>query len=320
MKKIVYALFYLFSLLPFWVMRLFADIAFVLIYYVIRYRRRLVRQNITSSFPQKSAEEIRRIERRFYLWFCDNWLEAVKLLSLSDEGIKRHLEIQNMDLVQGYLDSGRDVAALLGHHNNWEYLTALGVALPRKHIVGLVYHPLHSESIDYLFQRIRSSQCNGLVVPKNQTLRVLQRLHSEGKYSLFGYVADQTPKWENIHLWLPFLNHDTPVFTGGERIARKYNQPVVFIEMKRKKRNYYSCYFHLITDEPASLPEGEITRRFFVMLEKAINESPETYLWTHNRWKRTHEEFDRRFEVVHGKVVERKPDATVTATDAAKTN
>ena len=112
-------------------------------------------------------------------------------------------------------------------------------------------------------------------------------------------------KWENIHLWLPFLHHDTPVFTGGERIMRKMNNAVFYVDMERPRRGYYIVTFRLITRQPNELEPDGITRRFFEMLEQTIRRDPRYYLWTHNRWKRTHEEFDRRFKVEHGKVVPR---------------
>lgn len=112
--------------------------------------------------------------------------------------------------------------------------------------------------------------------------------------SLFGYIADQSPKWENIHLWIPFLHHDTPVFTGAERIIRKMNNAVFYVDMERPRRGHYVCTFRLITREPAQWEEHELTRRFFVMLEESIRREPACYLWSHDRWKRTHEEYDRR--------------------------
>jgi KDO2-lipid IV(A) lauroyltransferase len=197
------------------------------------------------------------------------------------------------------------VAAILGHYCNWEWLSCVGIDLPPERVMGLIYDPLHSDAFDYLFRRIRSSQPNAITIPKKDILRQLIQLRQEGRRSIFGYIADQAPKWENIHCWLPFLNHDTPVFTGAERIMRKMNNAVFYVEMSRPRRGYYTCTYHLITREPNTLPEFGITREFFAKLEKTINRQPEYYLWSHDHWKRTHEEFNRRFRVVNGKVIER---------------
>ena len=142
-----------------------------------------------------------------------------------------------------------------------------------------------------------------MVVPKNDILRELVKLRRDGVRSLFGYIADQGPRYANTHLWLPFLNHDTGVFTGSERIMRKMNNAIYYVEMSRPQRGYYTATFHLITHEPNSLPENELTRRFFALLEKTIRRQPEYYLWTHNRWKRTHEEFNRLYRTENGKII-----------------
>lgn len=306
MKRIVYWLFYAFSLLPFRLLYAFSDIEFLLVYYVVRYRRHIVRSNLTSAFPDKEEAEIVALERRFYHWFCDYFFEAVKLLSISDEELRRRFTIVGSDQVTKCFAEGQSVGAILGHYCNWEWLSCVSIDLPKDSVTGLVYDPLHSDSFDYLFRKIRSSQPNAIVVPKKTILRQLLTLRQEHKMSIFGYISDQAPKWQNIHLWLPFLHHETPVFTGAERIMRKMNNAVFYVEMSRPRRGYYTCTYHLISRDPASLPEFEITRRFFSLLEQTIQREPAYYLWTHNHWKRTRAEFERRFQVVNGKVIEKK--------------
>lgn len=306
MTRIVYTFFYLVSLLPFRLLYVLSDIEYLLVYYVVRYRRGIVRRNISSAFPEKSAAEIKDIEQQFYHWFCDYFFEAVKLLSISDAELRRRFIIHNSEEVERCFQEGQDVAAILGHYCNWEWLSCVGIALPKERVMGLIYDPLHSKAFDYLFRRIRSSQPNAITVPKKNILRTLIGLRRDNRRSIFGYISDQAPKWQNIHLWLPFLHHDTPVFTGAERIMRKMNNAVFYVEMSRPRRGYYTCTYRLITRDPASLPEQEVTRRFFVMLEKTIEACPSYYLWSHDRWKRTHEEFNRRFQVVNGKVTERQ--------------
>ncbi len=305
MTKLVYGFFYALSLLPFRALYVLADVEYFLVYYVVRYRRGVVRRNLTSAFPEKSEEEIKGIERRFYRWFADYFLEAIKLLSISDEELRRRFTITNSAVVAQCLADGQDVAAILGHYCNWEWLSTVSIDLPDNVTTGLIYDPLHSKAIDYLFRKLRSSQPAAQPVPKKDVLRALQTLKQQGRRSFFGYISDQAPKWENIHLWLPFLNHETPVFTGAERIMKKKRNAVFYVEMSRPQRGYYTCTYHLITREPEKLADHEITRTFFQMLEKTIRRQPEYYLWTHNHWKRTKEEFDRRFKVVNGKVIKR---------------
>ena len=294
--KIVYALFYAISLLPFGVLYLLSDAGFLLMYHIVRYRRGIVRRNLTTSFPEKSEQEIKRIERKFYRWFCDYFLEAVKLLSISEKELRRRFKVNNSEQVEQCFREGQNVAAILGHYCNWEWLSCVGIELPKNRIMGLIYHPLRNKTFDELFKRIRSHEENGVTVPKKDILRYLIDYRRKGIMNIFGYISDQGPKWQNIHLWLPFLNHpETPVFTGGERIMRKMNNAVFYVEMTRPRRGFYTATYRLITREPGSLPENEITRRFFHMLEETIRKEPAYYLWSHNRWKRTKQEYDRRF-------------------------
>ena len=305
MFTLVYAFFYMLSLLPMWVLYRLADVGYLLIYYVLKYRCGIVRQNLVSSFPEKTNSEIVNIEKQFYRWFADYFLESIKLLSISRKQLAKRLTIINADLIENDFKEGTHVAAILGHYCNWEWLSAVTIGLPNNRVVALVYKPIKNKIINHLFYCLRSSQ-GGVPVAKNDILRALVKYKKQQTMTLFGYIADQSPRWQNIHLWLPFLHHQTPVFTGSERIMRKMNNAVYYAEMSRPKRGYYTCTFRLITKEPNSLSENDITRRFFEMLEVSIKAQPHLYLWTHNRWKRTKEEFDARFKVENGKVVERR--------------
>ena len=306
MTKAIYCLFYAISLLPFRLLYVLADIECFMLYYVIRYRRGVVRRNLVTSFPDKSEQEIIQIEKRFYHWFCDYFFEAVKLLSISDAELCRRFIIINSEEVEQCFKEGQDVAAILGHYCNWEWLSCVGMNLPLELETGLIYHPLRNKAFDYLFRKLRLHEKHSRVIPKQDILRYVLSRKKEGIRNICGYISDQGPKWKNIHLWLPFLNHEhTPVFTGGERIMRKMNNAVFYVEMSRPKRGYYTATYKLITRTPNALEPDGITRRFFQMLEQPIRREPAYYLWSHNRWKRTKEEFDRRFQVVNGKVTER---------------
>lgn len=307
MTKLVYYLLYSISILPFRVLYALSDMLMPLLYYIIRYRRGVVRHNLTSAFPEKSPEEIKAIEKKFYHWFCDYFLEAIKLLSISDEELNRRFRVKNPEVHEAWFLKGRNTAGFLGHYCNWEWLSRVGKDMNPERRVCLIYDPLHSKAIDYVFYKLRSDPPIGVPTPKKDILRQLITWKREGRMNLSGYIADQAPKWENIHLWLPFLNHpETPVFTGAERISRKMNDAVYYVKMSRPRRGYYDMEYILLSDDPASLPAGELTRRFFKMLEASVCEAPEYYLWTHNRWKRTKAEFDRRFDIVNGKVVPKK--------------
>lgn len=306
--NIVYGVFYLISRLPYKALYVLADVFFVILYHLVRYRRDIVRRNITTAFPEKSADECLTTEREFYRWLCDYFVETVKLMSVSRGELLRHIEFRGTEQIEDRFDRGQTCAAILGHYCNWELLSATGLAFTRhkEAVCGLIYHPLRSDLFDRLFIKIRQSM-GGVCIPKKDILRYLVSFRNQNLMNLFGYIADQTPRYRNIHLWLPFLNHDTPVFTGSERIMRKMNNAVFYVDMQRPVRGHYIYTFRLMTDNPAALPEHELTRRFFAMLEQTIRRDPRFYLWSHDRWKRTREEFDREFKIENGHVMRKHP-------------
>ena len=307
MSKIIYSTFYLISLLPFGVLYALSDVAYLLIYRLIGYRRVVVRNNLTTSFPEKNIDEIKDIEHKFYHWFCDYFFESIKLLSISNRELNRRLHVLNPEVHEQWFRQGRNTAAFLGHYCNWEWLSRVGKDMNQERRLCLIYDPLHSKPFDYLFLKIRTYPPTGVPTPKRDILRQLTEWKHQGILSLSGYIADQAPKWKNIHLWIPFLNHPhSPVFTGAERIARKMNNAIYYAKMSRPRRGYYKMEYMLITADPDSMAEGDITRHFFSMLEESIRLHPEFYLWTHNRWKRTKEEFDHRFNTVNGKIIEKE--------------
>lgn len=317
MYQVVRAIFYTISLLPYRVLYAIADFFYLIIYYVVGYRKRVVRKNLSKAFPEKGEEERKDIERKFYRWLCDYFVETLKLLSVSDETFMKHVRFEGMEVVEQCFAEGQHCAGILGHYGNWEYLSASDIGLKNwgfravdggskvtslPAVCGLIYHPLRNKIFDRLFLDIRQAM-RGICVPKKDILRYLVNYNREGRMTLFGYIADQAPKWENIHLWLDFLNQETPVFTGAERIISKMNNAVFYINVERPKRGQYVFTYKLMTREPSKLEHGELTHRYFELLEENIRKNPVIYLWTHDRWKRTREEFDRRFIEKNGHVI-----------------
>ena len=304
---LLYGFAYTLSLLPFRLLYLFSDALYLLIYHIVRYRRGVVRKNLSTSFPEYNEQRLLQIERRFYHWFCDYIFETFKLLSMSDEKLMRHLEFHGSEQMEEVFDEERNIALMMGHYCNWEWLSAIGLAFPHHPdaIMGLIYHPLYNNAFDKLFIAIRKAH-GGVCIPKQDILRHLVSYKRENRRTLMGYISDQAPRWHNIHLWLPFLNHDTPVFTGGERIMRKMDDAVFYIDVERPKRGKYVCTFKQLSPHASQEPDNTITYSFFQHLEETIRREPSYYLWTHNRWKRTHEEFDKQYVMVNGRAIPRE--------------
>ena len=307
--RLYYAFWYLLSLLPLRVLYGLADVAYVVVAYLVRYRRRTVRSNLQRCFPEKSEKERRQIERRFYRYFCDYVVETAKMMTMSERQIRRRMVFTNIEPLCQALSEGQSVGLYLGHVGNWEWLSAIGYWLPQGVVNAHLYHPLEDKVMDRLFLRLRSRH-SSVGIPMKETMRRLVAFRQQGKTCLIGYISDQGPKWQNIHHWLTFLGQETPVFTGAERIVKSTHQVFAYGEVTRRRRGYYRCHIHVVTREPQTMPDWQLTDTYFRLLERTIRRTPHLWLWSHKRWKRTREEFNRRFEVINGKVrkKENKPE------------
>ena len=299
---ILLGVWYLFSLLPLRIHYIISDFLFLLLYKVIGYRRKVVWKNLSASFPEKSEAELREIERGFYHFLCDYFVETVKMMTISKKEIKKRMVFKGIEDLDEVIESGQSIALYLGHYCNWEWVTSMPLWVTPKVQCGQIYHPLENKYFDKLLLRSRQ-RLDALCISMQDTLREVVRYKREGQPIMIGYISDQAPNWVNIHHWVDFLNQDTPVFTGTERIVKKMNHAVFYVDMRRIKRGYYEAEFKLMTREPQELDDFKLTDMYFDMLEKSIRRAPEFWLWSHNRWSRTREEFDRRFEVVNGKVI-----------------
>lgn len=272
------------SLLPFKMFYALSNVLYYPLYYIIRYRRNIVRRNLMESFPDKPIDEIIRIEKRFYRFLADVAFESLKLLSASKEEIARRMRFTNIDEVNQLLGEGRSVSAFLGHYGNWEWLSTTALHTVKGAVVALVYHKLRNEPMDRLMRKIRES-AGGLCVDMHQTVRFMAGTKAEGTPCMIGLIADQSPKMREVKHFMPFLNHKVPVLTGSEKTTKRYGYEAVFVSVKRVRRGYYECEFSKLHEDPASLPDFELTRLYYARLEREINETPELYLWTHNRFK-----------------------------------
>ena len=281
----LYFYFWLHALLPLKILYILSDILFFPMFYIVRYRRKLVYQNMKDSFPEKSEKEIRRMEKAFYHHFCDYIVETIKLLHISDKETRKRVKFHNTEALQEIVDNGGSCLMLLGHYGNWEFVPSVTLWMRKGSVIfAQIYRPLKNKWFDRFFLKLRGryhSEC----IAKQDTLRSILRYKSSGRPSITGFMADQTPSPANIHHWVNFLNHDTPVFTGVEKIAHKVGFSVFYFDVEKIKRGYYSVTIREISKNPKETEEFEITNKYMEMMETTILRAPEYWLWTHNRWK-----------------------------------
>ncbi len=296
MKNLTYylsfALWFIISLLPLWVFYRLSDGLYYLVYHVVRYRRRVVYANLRSSFPEKSEAEIERIAKDFYSFFCDYIVETLKLFSMGEKNIRKRMKFEGLNQVKEDFANGRSVSVYLGHYCNWEWISSLGLHLDEQ--CGQIYHPLENATLDRLFLYMRG-RFKAQSIKMDDTFLTILKWKKEGRKNIVGYIADQVPGYNNIHYWADFLHHDTPVFTGAERISKIMDTAVYYIDVERPRRGYYVARFIKIADSLNEHPVFFATEQYFRLLEKNIQRAPQYWLWSHKRWKRTREEFNRMF-------------------------
>ncbi len=268
------------SVLPFRALYILSDLMEFLLFRIFGYRLKVVRDNLRNSFPEKSAEELKRLELDFRQWFCDLMLETIKTLTISPSTLEERITVEGIEVIKGYYEQGTSVMLVMGHWGNWELGGARFSQLPY-HKLNVIYHPLENEQFDKLFIRMRTRLGNGLY-PMKETVKCM--LRDRGEVTATAFIADQTPSRDNAY-WTTFLDQATPVFWGTEKIAQKLNRPIIYLGIDRPQRGRYIMRFELLEANPKNTPEGYISELHTRRLEQDILKHPSIWLWTHRRWK-----------------------------------
>lgn len=254
------------------------------LYYVVRYRRQLVRRNLRNSFPDKPEKELRQIERAFYRQFCDTMVEAIYGYRMDETEMHRHVVFHNTEEVNRLIDQAGGGLFMLAHYGNWEWMASIQSWVSPGVTELNVYRRLKSKVFDRLMLALRSKR-GGMCVEKQRILREMVRMRAEKKPVTVGLLSDQKPRPEVTRTWTEFLHQETGWLDGGEVLGKKFGYPVVYLYIRRVRRGYYDVDLRVLAADPKQTGEGEITRAYANILEKNILEQPELWLWTHNRWK-----------------------------------
>ena len=281
MYYLVYGLLYLLSLLPMRLLYILSDGVYGLLYYVFGYRRKVVMSNLLIAFPEKTEAERLKIAKAFYHNFVDNFIEMLKLMSASKSFIYTRFKFENPEVYEKYHGEGRKCQVHMGHNFNWE-MANLAVPMYTQYLFIAVYMPVENKIFERLLKHLRS-RTGTLMLPATQMSKSILPYRSQ-QYML-ALVADQAPGNPTNAYWLNLFGRPTPIVRGPERGAIAGNIPAVFAEIHKTKRGYYSAKLELGSDNPESLPEGELTRRYIAFLERSIRAHPAMWLWSHRRWK-----------------------------------
>jgi KDO2-lipid IV(A) lauroyltransferase len=286
MGAIGYYLFYginwIFTLLPLPVLYIFSDFLYLVLYYIVSYRRNVVATNLKNSFPEKTDKELKVIEKKFYRHLSDLLIETFKSTHMTSANQKKRFTYNNLEIMDKLREEKRDIIAVMGHYNNWEWPTLLPYYL--KYTTIIIYKPLQNKYFNRFINNHRSE--HGIVLtPTSQVIREIINYRKNDINTVSVFISDQIPSIGDIKYWTTFLNQDTAVFTGAGKIASKYDMAVVFFNVQKAKRGYYNLNIELLFDHTAGLSEEVITEKHVRRLEEIIKEKPENWIWSHRRWK-----------------------------------
>jgi len=285
-NKLIYTLvifwFRLLSLFPIQFIFFLSELLTFIVYYVIAYRKKVVVENLRKSFPEKDEKEIKEISRKYYRHLSVMVVENIFLRFASKKQLAKRIDFENIELLNDLHAKGKSVVIMLGHYGNWEY--AACVSRFSKFKSAAVYKKLSNPVFDKIYYDIRKNLGSEPIEMAESFRKVSALNNGEAPFALI-MVADQSPMQSDSQHWIKFLNQDTGVFLGSEKLAKRFDFPVVYLQLQRTRKGAYKAIFKLISDCPKQSQQNQITEKYFSFLEESIKDNPRNWLWSHRRWK-----------------------------------
>jgi KDO2-lipid IV(A) lauroyltransferase len=282
---VVYPFIWLLSKLPMRFLYVISDVLFTFVYYVFKYRKKVVYDNLGIVFPEKSSEEKKRIAKRFFKHFTDLFMETIKAISISKKEIVKRYQYKNPELVKTYLNSGKSIAFVSAHQGNWEWFASAPMLLNCR--ARGAYTSIGNQYFDKIVKASRE-RFGFICYDSAKTVKAFYEDYKQQKQSIYLLISDQSPQLEHTIYWQEFLGVKVPFHVGAESLAKKFDLIVINSSTKRIKRGYYETEFTLISDAPKTVEPYKITDRYIALTESLIKEQPEFYLWSHKRFKHQH--------------------------------
>ncbi len=271
-----------------------SDVLYFIIYKIWGYRTRIVTHQLQSCFPEKSDEEINLIVKQYYRNMCDQIVETIKLATMSENEINKRFVIDYEKWMPYFLKQ-KHISFWTAHFFNFEWIN-LSFQYKMKNIAEdpssepfeyyAVYSSLGSSVADRVFRKLRYKPGSHLV----STREFLKALSRGAQMNAMGLIADQSPLHVKSAFWIDFFGINTPFYSLPEKIAKERNMTVVFPQIIKLKRGYYTCKFEIITEVPEDFDKGMLTKKYAQKLEEEIRQQTSLWMWSHRRWKRQYKD------------------------------
>lgn len=279
---LVYPILWLISILPFPILYLFSDFVYLLIYRVIGYRKKTVRENIALALPHLSEQERLIIEKKSFQYLCDMFLEMAKTMTISQSEINKRYVFTNIETYLELEKKGKSIALMCAHYASYEWVLSMNNHITFKGYG--IYKKIANPYFDKLVKNIRA-RFKAYLITTKETKSTIEQNAKNNILGVFGFASDQTPRRSDTMHWDSFMGIETPIHTGAETLAKKYDMNVIYLKGRRVKRGYYEASFEVLSDDVKSIPDYKLSENFMRKVEQQIYEAPEFYLWTHKRWK-----------------------------------
>ena len=279
---ITYPIIWILSRLPMRILYMKSDFFYFLIYYVFRYRKQVVLDNLKLAFPEKPEVELLRIRKKFFKHLMDLMVESVKAFSISEKEILKRYTYSNPELVNKYAAEGRSIALMGAHQSNWEW----SISLPK--VLNIDMYGAYTKLNNTYYEKVirDSREKFGVIGYKtSEMVRGMQKRFSDKQQGAYILLSDQSPQLHKTYYWRAFFDIKVPIHTGAEMLSKRFDLVVINYVTRRIKRGYYKTEFQLITDTPKEFKDYQITDLYTELTEKNIREQPEFYLWSHKRFK-----------------------------------
>lgn len=279
---LIYPFLWLISILPFSILYKFSDLVYLVVYYLIGYRKTSVREHLVNTLPHYSKVELLEIEKKFYAHLCDLFLEMIKTMTITDKEITERFRFTNLEIIKDLESQKKSIALMCAHYSSYEWVISLNsfVDFPGY----AIYKKINNPYFDYLVRKIRLRFKANLITTK-ETIPTIEENYKKNVLGIYGFASDQSPQIHAARHWTNFLGINVPVHTGAEMLAKRFDMNVVFLKTKKIKRGYYEATFEILAQNVKDIPDYQITDKFLNLVESQILQAPEFYFWTHKRWK-----------------------------------
>lgn len=279
---LAYPLLWILSILPFRILYLISDCCFVLVYYIVGYRRRVVRENIKTTLPYLSENQAKEVEKKSYQHLCDMFLEMIKTLSISTSEIEKRFVFTNLDTYKTLEQENKSIALMCAHYASYEWVISMNRHVQFKGYA--IYKKINNQYFDNLVKKIRQ-RFDANLIHIHETAKVIKANEDKNIKGVYGFASDQSPQLRKKNHWDKFMGIEVPIYTGAEQLAKHFDMNVIYLQVVKVKRGYYQATFKVLTKDVTNIKNYDLMRMYLDKVEAQIQQQPEYYLWTHRRWK-----------------------------------